>query len=138
MSQFRNFPLCDWTFGIDKVSMEIMRHMERFTIGGENVMQVRIFPYYNGRENCIGIQVVKSKPFFDSLVVLFGEHRHSDDIFVQSWVQDAGINPPCVADKYLKAKHDSYYTRVSIPAGSHSLAASDIFKIITAYINSKI
>jgi hypothetical protein len=56
------------------------------------------FPWYNGRECCLSFQLTHY-PSHQVLCVVFGEHRSSDDLFVDTWIHDTlAMNPLTVAD----------------------------------------
>ena len=52
--------------------------------------------WHNGRERGFSISVYGiSQP---ALFIAFGEHRNSDNIFVDWWIGDVHINPPTASD----------------------------------------
>lgn len=66
--------------------------------------------WYNGRERGVVIYVRgagKADKKVRTLVVAFGEHRSSDDIFVDSWVaEETFLNPPTIREMPDKAHDD--------------------------------
>lgn len=62
-------------------------------------VEINTRAWYNGRERGVLLEV---RPNFAStlgLIITFGEHRNSDDIFVDAWiVNEVFLNPPTVAD----------------------------------------
>lgn len=62
----------------------------------EAAILVRTSAWYNGRERGVCICTQKlTKDGRESLIITFGEHRSSDNIFVDCWISDRiGMNPP--------------------------------------------
>jgi hypothetical protein len=59
--------------------------------------ELKTYPFYNGREK--GILLTFGKLIDrQMLCIVFGEHRNSDNIFVDSWIMNRSINPPTVND----------------------------------------
>ena len=67
--------------------------------------------FYNGRENGICLTVKSFRFYKESLVIVFGENRNSDSIFVTTWLQNVGFNPPQVCDLTDEAYETRRYFR---------------------------
>jgi len=50
--------------------------------------------WYNGREKCVCIFTKYFNPTKHNIFIVFGEHRNSDDIFVDHWFGESTLNPP--------------------------------------------
>lgn len=62
----------------------------------QQIASLKTFAIYNGRERWIGIEV---SGFIKKLFIIFGEHRSSCSIVVESHIsQGISINPPTIAE----------------------------------------
>lgn len=85
------------------------------------------FAIYNGRERWIGLEVPRKDGY---TYIIFGEHRNSDDLCVQSWVKDhMYFNPPTVAD----IPDESYTQRVRFDYMAVGSAIKEIRRILQAH-----
>jgi len=87
--------------------------------------------WYNGRERGYALSVYRLGKI-DGLVITFGEHRNSDNIFVDSWVTTLSINPPTVAD----FTDDAYKNRVNFRYGECGAVVRYILSTINMYIET--
>jgi len=85
--------------------------------------------WYNGREDGFSVTVSMS-PEPESLVVTFGEHRNTDQIFVDHWLGRVGINPPTVDDFTDEAYEDRKMFKYDDAAG----AAIYVRQLIEGYL----
>jgi hypothetical protein len=78
----------DPKFNINEVSFKIARKLGSIELPKEDYYRIFIdtFPFYNCRERGIGISVNNSE-ISKILVIVFGEHRNSDNIFIDRWIQ---------------------------------------------------
>ena len=61
--------------------------------------EVATAAWYNGRERGVSLVISKGITKAPPLVITFGEHRNSDNIFIDSWVgKQRFLNPPTIAD----------------------------------------
>jgi hypothetical protein len=89
----------DPTFGLNGQALAILALLSKDERDWPEFITAYTFPFYNGREHAIGLELrkesgVKAK----SLVIVFGENRNRDNIFVTSWYWGGSINPPALAD----------------------------------------
>ena len=77
------------------------------------LIDIRSYPWYNGRERGICIIISNNG---EQLNIAFGEIRNSDGIFVDVWETKSTFNPPTVADFSDEAyeqrnyfKYDEHY-----------------------------
>lgn len=77
-----------------------------------HLIDVRTFPFYNGREQGICIMTGSFFNIQEAQLVVFGEHRNSDSIFVDVWKEKRPFNNPDVSmfsnEAYNKRKFFSY------------------------------
>jgi hypothetical protein len=79
-------------------------------------IDIDTFAFYNGRERSIGLSIRDTRKGFNGVktrVVIFGECRNSDEIFVDTFeLKTIDINPPVLKDftekDYKKRKYFHY------------------------------
>jgi len=85
----------DLSFGLNKQVLTILTLLSHTDIEvDDDEIDFDTYPWYNGRERavCIKIQRFLSNRI---LLVVFGEHRNSDDIFVDIWEVSKLRNSNC-------------------------------------------
>lgn len=65
---------------------------------GEKEIDIKSFAFYNGRERSIGLEIRLGFLDKNPRIVIFGEHRNSDDIFVDTWQGKDYYNYPTIND----------------------------------------
>ena len=82
---------------VKEVGMKVLRAVakKRVTLG-EGTRYIETAAFYNGREQSVVLIIHGAyKPY----AIVFGEHRNSDDIFVDAFEYDwGGLNPPTLTD----------------------------------------
>lgn len=121
-------------FGIDEVATKILRLLADATISHRNLLKIENSPFYNGREKHVAISVIKWRPFMRTMIITFGENRNSDDIVIQSLVQDSDINPPCIHNRPKDTADKSYRNRAYLEQGQEERAAREIISKINEYL----
>jgi len=70
--------------------------------------EISTYPFYNGRESSICLVICPSFLNKEALFVVFGEHRNSDDTFVDIW---EGTKPPYNGPKLEDFTDEAYENR---------------------------
>lgn len=113
------------TYNINKVALAILALLEGEVDGldGDEIetrFDTETSTFYNGRENGICITVKHySSARFERLVIVFGENRTSDNIFVQKWTEPGDINPPILqglTDEAYNTRKCFAYNEIYPPA----------------------
>jgi hypothetical protein len=90
--------ITDKTFGISEVALKILDLLGQrevsFVPEGDFSVYFRTYPWYNGREH--GIAIVMGRYFKESITVVFGEARRSDQIFIDVFLMPNGVDQPTV------------------------------------------
>lgn len=91
--------------------------------------------WYNGRERGIAVALTKTGMSVDDkerrLVLVFGEARGSDSIFLDKWTETGGdINPPTHED----LSEEAYEQRRHFPYGAIRKTAEAIIKDIRKFL----
>jgi hypothetical protein len=87
-------------------------------------VEISTHAWYNGRERGVCLEVRPSIASKKALLITFGEHRNSDDIFIDSWVVETHfLNPPTVAD----FTDEAYEQRTLVKYG-HVAEAVDVIR----------
>lgn len=110
---------------VSKQAQAIARRLAKVEFPEECGLWASLDAFYNGRERgCVlSIHRTHSRP----LVIVFGEHRNSDNIFIDAWTQPhLSINPPTVAD----FPDEAYRKRVYLRCGQYAQAVKRIVSII--------
>lgn len=85
--------IADRTFGTSSQARALLELLSNVELDMDKSDLCRTFPVYRGREGLIAIQA-KLRGSQHSIVVLFGEHKSSDDILVEHYTCDYELNPP--------------------------------------------
>jgi hypothetical protein len=75
---------------------------------GRYEAEPRVAPWYNGRERGIVVYMT-DRQYKEQINIAIYEHRNSDNICALVWIQNTGINPPCLAtlpEMVLETKWD--------------------------------
>jgi hypothetical protein len=95
-------------------------------------IEIDTWPWYNGREKGVCLEVRPSVVHNAALLITFGEHRNSDDIFIDSWVHTGRfLNPPTPA----VFTDEAYAARVTVPYGDVGKAVQIIRAKIKAFMD---
>lgn len=93
---------------------------------------VSTYAWYNGRER--GFQVHVYRGGGEMRVIAVSEHRNSDNIAIDQWEQQYGLNPPTAEDFPEEAYRNR---RTLIEFGDYEDAADTVESLILGYIESK-
>ncbi len=85
-------PLADVTLGIYAQTSALLFLLSEHGLDTDKYDLCRTFPVYRGREHLIAIQA-RLRGSQHSIVVIFGEHRSSDDILVEHRTCKYELNP---------------------------------------------
>ena len=98
----------DLTFNIHPTALIIARLIS-VDVPTENKHKFKFltFPFYNGREK--GICLIVSDKFTDSdgTFIVFGEHRNSDNIFIDVWKKNLPYNCPTTEKDFTDEAYES-------------------------------
>lgn len=104
------------TYNINRVALAMLAllegevpHNREWPDGFEDIFDTETSTFYNGREKgiCLAIKGYRFTP--NRLVIVFGENRNSDSIFVAQWIEHNGINPPALSGLTDKAYNERRY-----------------------------
>ncbi len=86
----------DSTFGVKSVALSVAHLVDLDRRGFEGLTNITWSPFYNGRERgvCLTVRANFHKP---GIAIVWGEHRSSDDIYVDTFPVDSFMNPPTMA-----------------------------------------
>lgn len=91
--------LVDMTFGINKnAAIAIAILLDRMQDIPKSDLAIHSYPFYNGREKGIALVAHKTGVWTKATVIVFGENRNSDDIFIDTWQTSNVFDAPIVAD----------------------------------------
>lgn len=126
--------MIDSTFGLSRPARTLMTLLDReptFLETQESVDTVRFmtYPWYNGRERGVALVMYHSRTFAPSCVVVFGEERRSDAIFVDTWATEHPFDPPSVED----FTDEVYAKRVAFGPSQLHQAEQHIIKTLEAF-----
>lgn len=93
---------------------------------------LKSFPFYNGRERSICLEVVNDAMDKNSLFIEFGEHRNSDSIYVDSWISERAFNNVTINDKPEYAYEERVYTHYE----NYTNTVKYIDKVIEHYLKT--
>lgn len=97
-------------------------------------IEIDTFPFYNGRERSVGLRVRRDWIHGKGLILVFGEDRRSDALFLDRWIEErVGLNPPTVAN----FTEEAYRARRTFPFARLDQAADAIIEDIRAFIEEE-
>jgi hypothetical protein len=100
----------DSKFSIKEASFEIAKLIPLELNLAEGI-SVRTYPFYNGRERSIAL-VIGTLFSKTQIVIVFGENRNSDNLFVDTFTQERDIySEPRLSDFSDKAYKDRKFFR---------------------------
>jgi hypothetical protein len=118
--------LTDVTFGLSSQALAIGHYLAGYDLDIDDGIMIKTFPFYNGREKCVGISLWRIRGG-EVLVVVFGENRNSDNIVVYSWVENKPMmNPPTIDNMPDQAWED----KAMFDCGDISGASDHIIQVI--------
>ncbi len=92
---------------------------------GRYLVTIETFPWYNGKEKGVALTVQAYSQ--SCLIIAFGEHRASDQIFVEHWVD---AEPP-----FNCPTPTTHSTRDVFPARNYAAVVDHILDLMKAYYN---
>jgi hypothetical protein len=123
----------DATFGVSDASVCIFYALKRLLVGGiykHDHIYIQTFIFYNGGEKSIGLIISDFREPSEERIIVFGENRNSDSLFVDSWTRSmSSINPPTVTE----FPDEVYEERVFCSHNGYSLIAEHIY---TTYLKN--
>jgi hypothetical protein len=97
-------------------------------------IETHTYPWFNGREKGVCLEVRPNVGCRKALLITFGEHRNSDGIFVDSWlINEYLLNPPTVAD-FQDERDEAYRKRTIISYGQVNEAVAVIRQKIKVFM----
>lgn len=97
------------TFGINSNALTIATIIERMQDFAEDNLTVHSYPFYNGREKSIAIVAHCKSDWAHGTVIVFGENRNSDDLFIDTWQTSNVWDAPTVEDFTEEAYKNRQY-----------------------------
>lgn len=141
--EYKTQKLFDPTFGIHPKAMAVAQLLGELEIKLDHIkdpelrskinhlIDVRTFPFYNGREHGICIMTGSLFNIQEAQFIVFGEHRNSDSIFVDVWKAKRPFNNPDVSmfpDEAYKKRRFFYYNHINETAVFVRDAVEDYIK----------
>ncbi len=130
----------DLTLGLSGQALAVLAMLSKLECDGlseydeklhEYKIEIKSSAWYNGREHGVCLEVRPDIASSRCLLVTFGEHRNSDNIFVDAWEHEGRfLNPPTVAD----FTDEAYETRTMVDYGNIARAVEVIREKISDFI----
>jgi hypothetical protein len=136
--------LVDITFGLKPQALALLHYLadndiEFYLKDEEDAAgyKTRTFPSYNGRERgvCLEVSNFRSPSCNNTLYIVWGDVRTSDEIFVQHWVQAGSVYNYPASESYPES---SYELRKTFPCGDFGAAGAWICGLVQKYVNGKL
>jgi hypothetical protein len=113
----------DLTFGLSPQSLAILhllaqRETEFATLEkGRYKLCIRTTPWYNGIERGVALQVFRDwNPSGPCRVIVFGERREDDQIFIEHWdQQEPPFNAPTISQRDVEMWSESEKEYAEVP-----------------------
>ena len=120
--------LADRYFDLSPQALAVLALLSEHEV--DEAIQTSTFAFYNGRERSVGIRLQHMSAMDKALIIVWGECRNSDALFVDTWsLYGLHINPPTLAD-YTSA---AYVGRQSFDYGRIDLAVKYIMGLVTSF-----
>lgn len=131
--------IVDFTFGVHSVALAIAQMLNRTDFFDHQLyylkpelkerIEIKTYPYYNGREAHMCLQVATNFMAKKSLLISFGECRNSDSITIDAWVAKTPYDHSAI-----KLTDKAYEERKYLSYNKHSEAVDHIQKLIYDYL----